>query len=262
MANGGALLARGQGVPRARPKISKPGEHGGLVVVAASGVIAAVLAPEPQLAAAAALAGVVAYMARGPVERWVRGFRLREWDRVAMVVYAIAIGAAVGVVAAADTVAGVLTAAGVTALVAVGAAVSAARKHRHVLVELIAMAGCGALAGVFLYAGGGSARTALALAAAMAAYGASSVLFVRVEVRPHPATSRALAWSSVLLLASGAAVAALLASVAMIAAFAPRASHCAIRGIVGPGRKRRMLYVALRETAELSAFVVLVAVLV
>lgn len=247
----------------ARPKISKPGEHGGLVVIAASGVAAAVLAPVHHIAVVAAIAGIAAYMARGPVERRMRGFRPREWDAVASIVYATAIVAAVAVVAARDVVAGALVGAGAGGLVAIGAGVTAARKHRLLVVELLALAGCGAMAGVFLFAGGGAERASVAVGAAMAAYGAATVPFVRAEVRQlAPWEARAMSWLAVLLLMCGAVAVVVVATDAVAWAFAPRAAHCAIRGVLGKPRKRRVLFVAVRETAEIAGFIALVCALI
>jgi hypothetical protein len=250
-------------VARAKPKISKPGEHGGLVVVAASGIAAGVLAPAPHMAVVAAIAGVAAYMARGPVERRVRGFRRREWDTMATAAYGLAVVAAVAAVATRDVVAGALVGGGAIALVAVGAAVTAARKHRVLVVELVALAGCGALAGVFLFAGGGSERAAITIGAAMAAYGAATVPFVRAEVRELAAwDARAMAWLAVLLLLCGAAGVVVVAADVVAIAFAPRAAHCVARGVLGRPRSRRVLFVAVRETAEIAVFVTLVCVLI
>jgi hypothetical protein len=243
---------------RRRAKLSKPGEHGGLVTLAGSAFLVALVAPQPVPALAAALVYVIAYLARGPVERKVRRFRLRDWDAPGLVVYALAALAAALLIARADPIMAVLVLGSALCFPGVGALVTRARVHRAFGVELIGLAACGGSAGVALYTGGAALATCVIVGLAMASYAASTVAMVRAEVRElePPARLRLSRLGLAVLLAGGAAVA--VAEPVLAIAFAPRLGHAAHRAVRGPG-SHRIGVIAARETGELALFMVLLA---
>jgi hypothetical protein len=243
---------------RRRARLSKPGEHGGLVTLGGSAILVALAAPQRVPALAAALVYMIAYLARGPIERKARGFRLRDWDAPGLAVYALASLAAAAVIARAHPLMAVVVLASALCFPGVGVLVTRARVHRAFVVELIGLAACGGAAGVALYTGGAAVIACVVVGLAMASYAASAVAMVRAEVRDlEPAARLRLSrFGLAALLAGGAAVAA--AAPPFAIAFAPRVGHAAYRAIRGPG-SHRIAVIAARETGELALFVVLLA---
>jgi hypothetical protein len=243
---------------RRRTRLSKPGEHGGLVTLGGSALLAVLVAPQLAPASAAALVYVIAYLARGPIERKVRRFRLRDWDAPGLVVYALAGLAAAAVIARANPLMALVVLGSALCFPGVGALVTRARVHRAFAIELIGLAACGGSAGIALYTGGAAVAACVIASLAMASYAASAVAMVRAEVRElqPPARLRLSRLGLAMLLAGGAAVAA--AEPVLAIAFAPRLGHAAYRAIGGPG-SHRIAVIATRETGELALFVVLLA---
>lgn len=243
---------------RRRAKLSKPGEHGGLVTLLGSVVLVTWVAPEPWAAFAASLVYVIAYLARGPVERMARGFRLQAWDGPALGVYGlVAVLATLGI-ARQDLVAGLVTLGTALVIPAAGAVVSRARVHRTFVVELAGLAACGGSAGVALHAGGAGMAACVAVGLAMASYAASAVALVRAEVRDlEPRDRKRLSRVSLALLAMGC-VATTAIGPNLALAFAVRLVHAAWHALRGPGT-HPIAVIATRETMELAMFVVLLA---
>lgn len=232
-----------------------PGEHGGLILVGATVPVAAALAPQPALAAAASLVYVLAYLLRGPVERAARGFRPRRWDRAVGVSYVALAAAALATVAAQRPHAALLV--GVTAALipVTGAILSRQRAHRALAAEMLGLGACAGAAGMGVLAGGAGVAVALPVALAMGSYGLAVAPLVRPEVRARrgEVSGPGLALLAAGLLLLGAGATALAAAPLCAAAFCPRTVRALVVAWRGPAR-HRIGVVALRETGELALF--------
>lgn len=241
-------------------RVSVPREHGGLVTIAGSALLAAAVAPEPGRALAAASVVLVAFLARGPIERSVAGARARAWDRPALLGYAAIAALALALAGSARALPAAVLA---IAIPIAGGVVRRMRAHRSLRVEALGMAALGGAAGAAAFAGGAGVMVALAVGVAMAAYGGAAAPLVRAEVRRLSSMEASeLTWVGVHVLVTGA-----VASVAFVPAvglaFAPRVAHAVWRGLAGlPDPRRSIGVVVARECCELAAFVALMAAVV
>ncbi|MCG8422029.1 MAG: YwiC-like family protein [Proteobacteria bacterium] len=246
---------------RRQVKLSKPGEHGGLVTLTGNTVLALVVTPEPLAALAAGVVYLVAYLARGPIERKARHFRLHSWDLPALGLYAACAALAGLHIASSNPTAALVVMASALLIPAVGALVTTARIHRWFAVELAAMGSIGGTAGMAMYAGGATIPMSALIGLAMASYAAAAVPTVRAEVRDLAPTARARqSWLGVFVLGLGAALTAVFLP-AVSLAFAPRIAHGAWRAIRGIG-KHRITCIAARETAEVALFMALLVTVI
>jgi len=242
----------------ANRRLTFPAEHGALVTLAGAALLAALLAPHPEVAIAAAAVVAALYLARGPIERKVKRLRLRTLDPLALIAYAIAAAACLYVVARSRADAAWLLGAIAIAIPIAGATTRSAALRRSVLVEVGGMIAVGATAGADLYAGGGTVDGALFAGAALASYSAAAIFIVRAHTRPLERRDRIIgAWIGVAFLAAGAAISAALYP-RMALAFVPRGAHALARTVFVSHTKRIKL-VALRESLELALFVALIA---
>jgi hypothetical protein len=241
-------------------KLTLPREHGAIVTLGGAGLAAALLAPHPLAAMAAAVVVAAAFLARGPIDRRVAGLGWRGWDGWALV--AIAVVAAVGGWYAGTAVsgAGPLVFLVAAALLGASAVVRRLRRHRAFAVELGGLIFCGAAAGLFALAGGAAAARAAALAAVLAAHAGASAPLVRTELRRRERAhaSRGLL-TALLLLCAGAGLAAGLGHPVAAVALAPRLAHVIVRSLRGTPTSAPSA-AALRETALLTLAVALTAI--
>jgi|GEM_PF-5168399 len=240
--------------------LSLPTEHGALVSLAAGGVLAVIMAPQPPIAFATFALFLLAHLARGPTERRARRFRPRRWDLAAMLGYTTAAIATTYVVATVAPVVAVVAAGCALLLLGGGAVAQVMRVHRSLAVELGGMAMCGIASGVAIVGGGGDVGLAAVAAFILAAYAASSVLLVRGQLRKlTPKRSLHHSRLALALLIVGAAVAATYHLVLGLA-FVPRASHVTVHCFVA-ARPTSPYKLAAIETAQLALFIALVGLL-
>ena len=239
-------------------KLTLPSEHGALVTLAGAAAAAALLAPRPAHALAAAAAIAASYLARGPIERRVKGLRLRPLDAPALALYAAIAVAATAAVAPVSRHGAIAIAAIAAAIPLAGALTRSARLRRSVLVETGGMIAVGASAGAELHAGGGGTLASITVAIALASYAAAAIFLVRAQTRPLSRRGRlGFAAIAAATLALGAATTAALAA-RLAWAFAPRGAHALAR-LVWVRESRRVTAIALRESLELALFVALLA---
>lgn len=245
-------------------RLSLPQEHGALVVLLAAAVVAAALAPYPALASAVMALFLLAFLARGPLERRLRGFRPRRLDNPATAFYGVVAAASIGVLAIgapapeggwmAGPLLAAATAVSASAFLIGGGIAQKLRVHRSVWVELLGMAACGLSAGLALVAGGVAASEAAVVATALSSYGVASVLSVRGLLRAGGATFP-LQLAALVILGGGAAVAGWFEPL-LAAAFAGRFVHLIYRAS-RPAARPAPYRVAAVETAQLTLFAVL-----
>ncbi len=239
---------------RRRPLISTPKEHGALVTLVCAGGLAVAVAPQQSVALATLTLFLLAFLARGPIERRVRKFRPRPWDLVATGCYLLAALGAVFAVANSTPGHAAIAVICCVAVLSGGAIAQKLRIHRSLAVELTGMALGGVAAAVAIVAGAGTIGLAAVVAASLISYSTASVLLVRAQLRDLSAGATrtrnllALAW-----LAAGMLAANTFGPTLAIA-FAPRLAQVTLRCVV-PARPTSPYVVAVFETAQLLVFV-------
>lgn len=242
---------------RRKPRLSKPGEHGGLVILCGSAALGSAVAAQPVDALVAGVVLVLGYMARGPMERRARNFRPREWDARFTVLYALLIAVGVAWIARTEQVVAAMLAGSAFAFPLVGVGVTKARVQRSGAVELIALTICGAVTGLVAMAGNAGWEIAAHVGGAMAIYGAATVGVVRSETRRLQEPYWAIVGVVVLLLGG---VGLALANPWLAFSLGPRAVHALVRWIRPPDPVP-IMQVAARESVELAGFVLLAVLL-
>jgi hypothetical protein len=227
------------------------------VILAGSASLGVAVAAQPLNALVAGIVVVVGYMARGPIERWGRGFRPRAWDRKGTLAYGMVAALGVAVLARVDLHIAAMIAAVAIAFPAVGVIVTRARVQRSGAIELVALTVCGGVCGAIALAGAASWSVAVEVGAVMAVYGAGTVGVVRAETRGDEEPYWAVLGVVVLLL--GAAGSALL-NPWLALALGPRATHALVRW-AHPPEPLPIMRVAARECVELAGFLALVVLL-
>jgi hypothetical protein len=224
-------------------RVSLPGEHGAYLTLAGGALAAAMVAPAPLPALGAAVAMVMAFLARGPIERRARGAAPREWDAAALV-------AMVGLAVAGALIAGVPAL--LLAAAAVPVAAFAARRSRRMRTEafeIAAMGALGASAGLAAWCGGLAVGAAAAVGVVLGVHAATSVAVVRGAVRGRGG----LLWAAVAVGAAAVAVVAVGQALCAVALL-PR-----IATMLMPAEKVPARRVGLREAGALAVVVLLLA---
>lgn len=236
-------------------RITLPREHGGPLTLLGATAASALLAPSPAAALGVELMLLVAFLARGPLERKATA---RPWDHAALAVMAV-LGVLGLYLASRGRIAGAaLAAAGALALP--GGALLARRRHwlHGAGFELVAMLGLGASAGLAAWCGDLAEPRALVLGILLGAHAAASVPLVRAQVRRRERPQVLLAG---FLVAAGAVGVFCISGVLALVVLLPRSLDIAlatgrVAGRVDPRS------VGLRESALLTAAAVLAVVTV
>jgi len=241
-------------------RLSLPAEHGGYLTAAAAGVAAALVAPMPARALAVGTAVLATFLARGVIERLAMGKPPAAWDRPWLALLAL-----VALVASASLVRrdAALTGGACVGLLVASVVARRTRHHRDASFEALGMGLLGASAGWAAFAAGASARDAATVAVVLATHAALAVPLVRTQLRRR---ERAAASRAVLIAAAGlvlAAVATLVLGNPLAAlALAPRALQAGVHAArAADAPHPSAATVGVRETVELVAAVVLLAVL-
>ncbi|MBI4509194.1 MAG: hypothetical protein HY698_06135 [Deltaproteobacteria bacterium] len=238
-------------------RISLPREHGAYLTLVGATIAGALAASDPAPAVAAGFTLGMAFLARGVLDRLVVGLPLREWDATAVVLMACALGEGARIAGSRHWGFTMLAVACALALTVSSVMARRARKHRHLLFELLGLGILGTCAGIIGLAGGLVPKAALALAAVLGAHAASSVPVVRGTVRKGLAPPmRFLAACLGLILIAGA-LAFALGIPLLAAALVPRLADSVV-GLTSGFRHARPAVVGVRETVYL--FIVLVVV--
>ena len=231
-------------------RLSLPGEHGAYLTIAGAAISAALVAPRP--GPALAVMGTIAatFLARGPIDRAAARLPLRSWDGAAL-----ALGAAVATACLAWSALPIPTLGFALGMLAASWLCRRRRLHRDPRVELVALGGLGASAGLAAFAGGAAPSVALAVAALLGTHAATSVLAVRPALGKRGRLSSRAAGAAAVVVAGVAT--ALLGHPWLALAFAPRLVQLA-----APTRGARAMTLGLRETAALAVTSALLALLV
>ncbi len=237
-------------------RISLPSEHGAWITVVGAAALAVYLSPVPLAGGLAALACLLGFVARGPVERRAAGRVLEVGDWLLLA--ACLTGAAAALLwLPAEPVQLALVGATAAAFPLIGALARAVKAHRTLVVEAAGLAASGAVATVVLIAGGEAPVPAAIVGGALAAYGAATVIGVKGEARKAAPGARRAGLISAALATAAAGALLLLAPLAAVG-FAPRILFSSLRA-ARPGVRRRIYRIALRETLALAGFLVLLA---